>query len=159
MTRIRIMGLCLVAVFAMAAVAAASATAAEPAFYECAKVAAGTGKYAKGCKTETTGKAAAYEIKEGIGKGKEFKGTGKKATLHTPAVGGEVTCTGFKDSGYVNTPTTEDKVVSEFTGCTSLGKKCKSTGETKAGVIKTQSLKGTLGYISAAKHEVGVDLS
>jgi hypothetical protein len=156
MKRIKIMGLCLVAVFAMTAAAAASASAAEPAFYECKKVVGG--KYEKGCKKLGVGKTAAYEIVEGVGKGKAFKGTGKAATLHTPAVGGEVKCTGFKDEGKVATPTTETGVISTFTGCTSLGKKCLSPGQ-KAGTIKTNKLKGELGYISAAEHKAGVDLA
>ena len=39
MRRIQTMGLCLVAVFALAAMAAASASAATPTWYECAKAA------------------------------------------------------------------------------------------------------------------------
>ena len=43
--RFRIVGLCLVAVFAVSAVAVASASAANPEFYNCQKVAATTGEY------------------------------------------------------------------------------------------------------------------
>jgi hypothetical protein len=163
--RLKIMGLCLVAVFAMAAVVSASASAAEPAFYECAKLTAKpfTGKYTdKKCSKEASpgeiaeGKKNKYELQEGIGaKGKAFKGKGGKATLHTPAVGGVVECKSFKDEGHIATPTTENKVVSTFTSCTSLGKKCTSPGA-KAGSIVTKNLAGELGYINKAKKEVGV---
>lgn len=165
--RLKIMGLCLVAVFAMAAVVSASASAAEPAFYECAKLTAKpyTGKYTdKKCSKEATsgeiaeGKKNKYELQEGVGKGKVFKGKGGKATLHTPAVGGVVECKSFKDEGKIATPTTESKVVSTFTSCTSLSKKCTSPGA-KAGSIVTNNLKGELGYINKAKKEVGVLLS
>jgi hypothetical protein len=148
MKRMRILGLCLVAVFALAAAATSSATAATPAFWECAKVAAGAGKYTnKTCSTEGTGKTAKYELKEGIGKAKEFKGSGKTATLHTPALGSEIKCTAFKDEGKLKTSTAEEKVLSTFSGCTTLGKKCASAGE-KAGDIKTFALGGVLGAIS-----------
>jgi hypothetical protein len=150
----RILGLALVAVFALVAISAASASAAEPAFYECAKEAGG--KYAKGCTSE--GGKGGYTLREGIGKKHAFKGKGGAATLHTPAVGGEVKCTAFKDSGELTSPTTEGKVVSTFSGCESLGKKCASPGA-KAGTIVTNPLKGSLGYLNKAKHEVGVDLS
>jgi hypothetical protein len=168
MRRMKMMGLCLVALFALTAVAVSSASAAEPAFYECHKLTAKpyTGKYTdKACSKEATsgekaeGKKNKYELQEGVGaKGKGFKGKGGKATLHTPAVGGEVTCKSFGDSGTVTTPTTEGKVVSEFKTCESLKKKCASPGA-KAGVIKTNSLVGVLGYISKSAKTVGVALS
>jgi hypothetical protein len=157
--RLKIMGLCLVAMFAMAAAVTASASAAEPAFYECKKVAAGTGEFSdKKCSTKATGKTAKYVLQEGVGKGKEFKGKGGKATLHTPAVGGEVTCKSFADKGLIATPTTETKVVSTFKTCESLKKKCLSPGA-KAGTIVTKPLKGVLGYINKGTHSVGVALS
>jgi len=168
MRRMKMMGLCLVALFALTAVAVSSASAAEPAFYECHKLTSKpyTGKYTdKACTKEATaeekaaGKKNKYELQEGTGaKGKGFKGKGGKATLHTPAVGGEVTCKSFGDSGNITTPTTEGKVVSEFKTCESLGKKCSSPAA-KAGLIKTNPLKGVLGYINKSKKEVGVALS
>jgi hypothetical protein len=164
--RLKIMGLCLVAVFALTAAVAASASAAEPAFYECHKLTAKpfTGKFTdKKCTKEATaeekaaGKKNKYELQEGIGKGKQFKGKGGSATLHTPAVGGEVTCKTFGDTGFLTSPTTEGKVISTFSTCTSLGKKCTSAGA-KAGSIVTKSLSGQIGYINKSKKEVGVEL-
>src|ERR1700729_2638030 len=116
--RLKIMGLCLVAMFALTAMVSASASAAEPAFYECAKVAGGKfadkkcssqhagktherelqegirkGKGAdKKCSKPGSGKTAKYELQEGIGKGKggkhAFNVQGGKATPPTPAVTG-----------------------------------------------------------------------
>jgi hypothetical protein len=155
MKRIKIMGLCLVAVFVMSAMASAAASAAEPAWFECKLVAGG--KFEKGCKKEGVGKKAGYGFVEGVGKAKPFKGAGGKATLHTHAVNGEVTCTAFKDSGTVDTPKHEKNVLSIFTGCVSVGKKC-SSPLAKIGEIKTFKLEGGIGYISAAEHRAGTDL-
>lgn len=158
MKRIRILGLCLVAAFALSIVAASSAVAA-PEFFECKKVTGG--KFAdKKCSTPGSGKTAKYELQPGVGKGKVFKGKGGKATLHTPAVGGEVVCGGFKDSGKIATPTTQTGVVSIFTKCVSLGKNCTSPGAgAKKGEIKTKALKGVLGYINKGAGKAGVALS
>jgi hypothetical protein len=153
MKRIRILGLAVLAVFALGAITAAGASAAEPAFYECAKEAGG--KYEKGCGKE--GGKGGYVLREGIGKKHTFKGKGGKATLHTAAVKGEVSCAGFKDEGTLTSPTTENKVVSIFSKCTSLGKNCNSPGQ-KSGTIKTNDLEGELGYISKSGPIVGVDL-
>jgi hypothetical protein len=165
MNRMRIMGLALIAVFVMSGMAVASASAALPEFYECKKVAVKySGVWNKGCLVEGKGnhslKENEYEKVAGIGKAatKLFKGKGGTATLHTPAVGGEVKCKAFKDEGKVTAQKTESGVVSLFTGCISLGKKCTTTGQT-AGTIKTDKLVGAIGYINAAEHRVGVDLS
>jgi hypothetical protein len=165
MKRMSMMGLILAAVFAMSAMAAASASAAYPEFYECKKVTVKfSGIYNKGCviegKHNNELKENEYEKKPGIGKAatKLFKGKGGAATLHTPAVGGEVKCKAFKDEGKLTSQSTENGVISTFTGCISLGKKCTTVGFV-AGTIKTHALKGSIGYINAAEHRVGVDLS
>jgi hypothetical protein len=163
MRRIRIVGLCLVAVFATTAVAASSASAALPELYECAKaVKVGkvyTGKYNdKKCSEKNEAGTGKYELQPGVGKGKVFKGKGKVATLHTPAIGGEVTCKTNKSEGKNSSPTTQSGVVAIFKTCTSLGKKCTSAGA-KVGEIKTNPLGGVFGYISKAPLKVGVDLT
>jgi hypothetical protein len=166
MKRIRILGLCLVAAFSLAIVMASSASAALPEVYECHKLTVKPfkGKFTdKKCTKAATkaeeeaGKTNKYELQPGIGKGKVFKGKGGKATLHTPAVGGEVTCGGFKDEGKLTSPTEQAKVLSIFTKCVSLGKNCSSPAA-KKGEIKTHLLKGTLGYISKTGPKVGVAL-
>jgi hypothetical protein len=146
---------CLLAAVLIAAIAAASAAAVEPAFYECKFIGKGKGNFAKGCKAHKAG--GGYELVEGIGKGKPFKGKGGSATLHTPAVKGEITCSSFKDEGVMSSPTTQRRIVSVFSGCSTLGKKCSSPGQ-KAGVIKTFNLAASIGYISRAEHTVGADL-
>ncbi len=158
MKRMRIMGLCLVAVFALAAVAVSSASAA-PTYYECAKVKGG--KYEdKACsKLAGSEKGEKYELQPGRGKNKAFKGKGKAATLYTPAVGGEVKCGTSKDEGFINASFTgQEKVKVVFGKCTSLGKNCSSPGA-KKGEIKTNPLSGTLGYISKTGPKVGVSLT
>jgi hypothetical protein len=153
MKRMRIMGLCLVAVFALTIVAASSASAA-PTFYECAKVSGGT--FEKGCGKE--GGKGGYALQPGRGKNKAFKGKGGSAVLTTPAVGGEVKCGSSKDEGFVSSSFTgQEKVKVIFGKCTSLGKNCSSAGA-KKGEIKTNPLEGTLGYISKTGPKVGVSL-
>jgi len=182
MRHIRIVGLCLVALFALGAVAAASASAAEPALYECAKAGKETVKYISGGKEKSksvyTGKytekkcatlapagiyraggapEGKYELQEGVGKGKEFKGKGSAADLETPV--GEVRCTTSADTGKFTTPKT-GHMVATFTGCATLGHQCESVGA-KTGEIKTQPLEGEVGYISGGGSKspvVGVDL-
>jgi hypothetical protein len=153
--RFRIALICAVVLPAALAVAAASATAAEPAYFECAKVATGTGKFSdKKCSKAGEGKTGKYELKEGIGKGKPFKGKGTKATLKTPTVGGEVVCGANKNVGHLTSPTHAAGVVVTFSGCTSVGKKCASARQ-KAGTIVTKTLTADLGYIAKSTHKVG----
>jgi hypothetical protein len=165
MKRMRILGLCLVAVFAVGVVSAATASAAEPGWYECAKAPKEgktyLGKYSdKGCtsKVESGGK---YELQPGVGKGKEFKGKGGKAILHNviPGKGDiKVECGSFKDSGKVAAPNIQFNVVSIFSKCKSLGAPCKTPGGKKE-TITTEKLAGTLGYLNKAGKVVGADLS
>jgi len=141
MKRIRIVGLCLVAVFAMAAVAASAAQAA-PTYFTCVKAAKEgktyTGKYtAKGCtnasKVETGGK---YERASAVGV--TMKSKSGTATLSTPDLGGKVVCSKSKGTGKVTGASTDEQLV-EFEKCTSEGKKCTSSGA-KAGDIVTKPL-------------------
>lgn len=151
----------------VAVVVPAGAFASEPALYECAKAVKVGKKYTgrftdKKCSVEaseaqrTEGKENKYELQEGIGKGKEFKGKGAGANLEVVTLGG-VTCTSSADVGYFTGPKAAGKVVVTFKGCELSGHKCENTG--KAGEVKTNSLQGGIGYINKATHEVGVDLS
>ena len=79
MTRIRMIGLCLVAAFALSALVAATASE-GPNWYECAKVTGG--KYEKGCGKE--GGRVGYALQVGLGKGKAYKGKGGEAVC-TPS--------------------------------------------------------------------------
>jgi type 1 fimbria pilin len=164
MKRMRIMGLCLVAIFAMGAVLAVSASAAEPEWAECAKApkvgkTTPTGEFSdKNCSVAAAG--GKYLIKSGIGKGKKFKGTGKTSTLHNKGPFGDnaVKCTSSKDEGEIQAPNIEKNVKVVFKGCTGLAHPCTSAGA-KSGEIKTGPYKGELGYISKPGKVVGVDLN
>jgi hypothetical protein len=147
MTRMRILGLALVAVFAFAAFAAVSASA-NPEWYECAKE-KGIGKLEKGCTKE--GGKGGYTLKPGIGKGKAFKGKGGLAILHNVVPGKgdiKVECQSFKDGGKVANAGgigKEFAVTSTFSKCKSLGAPCSSGA--KKETISTEVLAGNLGWL------------
>jgi hypothetical protein len=160
MRRFKIVGLCLVAVFALSAIASATASAELPEVVQCVKAAkvgkkytghyndkkctskdeAGEGKYELepwnlGSKTEKTGKG---------GKLKKFKG--KSGTAFLEVVGlGPVTCSKGADEGEFTGPKTVGNINVTFTGCELNKIKCESEGA-KVGEIKTTTLKGEIGY-------------
>jgi hypothetical protein len=147
MKRIKIVALCLVAVFAITALAAASASAAKPEFVVCKKEKK-TGKFTKGCvAAEPAGKGAgeretiaeagpqAYKDKNGV----------STLTVYIPGKGivGETVCQKAKGAGaIIGEKTTETTV--EFEKCESAEKTCTSTNTTKKGEIKTELLEGKL---------------
>jgi hypothetical protein len=167
----RYLGLGLVVVFALA-VMAGSASASDPALYECKKLEKNaehkyTGKYTdKKCSDEATAKEIAegkknkYEFQEySKGEaGQEFKGKGSAADLETPVA--EVRCSKSTDAGKFTGPKTGD-ASAIFTSCQVLGDACSSPGA-KAGEIKTNTLAGEVGYIKKAvgmePAVVGIDL-
>jgi len=167
MKRMRILGLALVAVFALAAVAASGASAA-PTWNACVKAEPkNTGKYTdKLCSTESAGgNTGKYNLVAGIGKGKGFKTKGGAAELVVvvPPTGKgpfgkgaelKVQCSSFKGSGSIGMPNTVSKVTDEFKGCTVLGAAPCQSG-TKKGVIKTNSLSGELVDIEGFPTPVG----
>lgn len=169
MRRLGIVGACLAVVAAFGVLSAANAVASEPALYECAKAAKVgkkyTGKYTdKKCsKLATTkeieeGKTNKYELKEGFGKGKVFKGKGKGANLEVVGIGG-IGCSGSTDSGKFTSPKTAGKVVAVFKGCELNGKKCES-GST-VGEVVTNDLDGEVGYLEGKgtkTPKVGADI-
>jgi len=158
MRRIVALGLALVGI-AVVAVSAAGASAAEPAFYECKKLAKNAeGKYEGGFTNKACSEASGthegkYELKEGIGKKHTIKGKSGHAELESSL--GSVSCTSSKSLGQLQTPTHIGEIHVAYKGCTSGGKKCNSTGA-KAGTIETTELQGDLGYLNKAAHEVGV---
>jgi hypothetical protein len=120
MKRIRIMGLCLVAVFAMSALA--SSASAAPVFYS---------------------KAAIGSVVPPV----PFTGTLGAAFLEGSVSKSKITCVGGTATGEATGPTTTKNNVTTFTGCETGGIKCQS-GATE-GVIVTKALEGVLGGISA----------
>jgi hypothetical protein len=152
MRRLRIIGVCSIAALAFAA---ASAWASVPTWTECARapksgktyLGSYTGKTcAEGTKVEAGGK---YELREGVGKGKAFKGKGGKAVLHVKTWLGDSTveCTSSTDSGTPHVPNLETGVSIHYKGCKGLGRKTCTSGE-HAGEIEIEGLKGELRYIS-----------
>lgn len=169
MKRIRMMGLCLVAAFALSAIAVSSASAAPPEFKVCAKLKKSKttkkyeGKYSNKTCSEVNAKGEGeYELESWLaGKKKSFTGKGGAGTLDSylpsnesePWAGGtilgKVTCKSAKVKGEVTGPKNATAIV-EFKTCTSEGKKCKSAGA-PTGTIKTEKLGITLGYIDSGK--------
>jgi hypothetical protein len=152
MKRLVTAGVCCVAVFAFVASTAGSASATVPTWFQCHKAAkngkAYIGSYdGKLCEeaseTEFNGK---YELSQGVGKGKAFKGKGGQAALHVTTSLGDntVQCTSSSDSGTPALPNRETGVVMTYKGCTMLGsKRCNSAGA-RAGEVAIAGLKGEL---------------
>ncbi len=148
MKRIRIVGLCLVAAFAVSAVVSASAFAAAPEFGKC--VAKAGGKYATSACDSEKAKAEKYEWTPGPGAKPGFTSAmkaGLKATLETVKKT-KVVCEGETTKGEVASAAEVGHVVATFTSCTSSGFKCHSEigGKQAEGEIKTVSMHGGLGY-------------
>src|SRR5882762_119878 len=131
MGRLRVIGLCLVAVFAISAVMAGSASAAGPSFGRCLKQTGG--KYENsGCTKEAKEVAKQkFEWTNTLVKNK-FSAKQKEATLATlETVGGtKITCTGESNTGAEYTGLkTVAKIVAFFTGCETSKMPCNSTGK------------------------------
>jgi hypothetical protein len=176
MRHLKIVGSCLVAVFALSAIVSASASATLPEIYQCG-AAAKVGKTyvghytAKTCtaasKVETGGKyefepfslGSSKEKTGKKGKVKPFKGKGGPANLEIVKLGG-VSCASSTDSGEFTSPKTAGDIVVIFKGCKFEGKTCSNTS--KAGEVKTNPLVATVGYLNdknKAAPVVGVRLS
>jgi hypothetical protein len=186
MRHLRMVGLCLVAVFAMTAIAATSASA-LPEFGKCVVQAKHEGKYAnsnctvkaKKVNEKFTGefewvKATSLPNKSFRGEGgagvlnviarfcEGSKGVGSERTAACEAKGWEeaaiaVECTSETAHGEVTGTKEVTNVAVKFKGCKLFGSiPCSNAGVEE---INTHVLKGKLGYINKAKHEVGIDLN
>jgi hypothetical protein len=167
MKRINVLGLCLVAVFALSAVIASAAFATDPEYQICGKAAkngkAYTGKYSdKACSVaEPKGEGKYEREEEAKAKKKAFKGKNegephnnivnvfgeKKGGPTEPAViEGTTTCKSEKVAGETTGPKTTTWKT-EYKGCGAVVAKipteCNTKGE-KNGVIKTDQLSSTL---------------
>jgi hypothetical protein len=123
MKRLRSVAFCSVAVVAMSAVVAASASAALPEF---------GGPFPK-----------------------PFKSKGGTAVIETAGI--KLTCTALTDVGEVLGAKTGEVTV-RLTGCSGDTFPCTSPGAAQ-GEMVTSELTTTLGYINAAKREVGIALA
>jgi hypothetical protein len=164
MKRIKVVGLSLVAVFALSAIASASASAAAPEYQICGKVAknAVTKKYEgkfsnKECTATTT--EGKYELTSWTAAKKTaFKVTNGVSSLlvYIPGIGvaGDTECQKAKGAGNITGPKT-GTLVETFEKCQSSGKVCTSTqAKEKKGDITTQTLDTTL--IASASSATGV---
>lgn len=185
MRHVRMLGLFLVALCAIAAIAATSAMA-LPEWGQC-KAQAG-GKYSdSGCTEKAKKGTGAYEWHKGTAGVAERKfhgegGTGiLNAALRTPPAcedpfkrskeceekyeeeGGtpfalEIECSSESAAGELSSSKDVSNVVVRFHGCTLFGSTpCSNT--TVEGEVLVNPLKGTLGYINKGNKEVGVQLT
>jgi len=147
MKRIRIVALCLVAVFAVGGITASSALAAkQPHFGRCLKkaVAGGAGFTGATC-TTPVGTGAKYEWTSTIVKNKFHSKIKPETSATLETVGGtKITCTEEEGPGEVLNSTEIAKVEPKFNNCASSGLKCKSAGAVE-GEIKTAPLGGVIG--------------
>src|SRR4029077_8469216 len=153
MRRIRIAGLCLVAMVAAGAFAASSAFGIAAEVGRCVKVTPGTGKY--GTNPNCTEKKAKgeYEWQKNAIK-KKFTSAGGEGVLET-ASGTTIKCSTqsavgeYREKGLKPSTKEVQHVVATFKGCELplLAAKCNTVGH-PTGEIVTKELKGPLGYIS-----------
>jgi hypothetical protein len=160
MKRMRIMGICLVAAFALTAIGAGTASA-LPEIGRCVAKAGGKYKDSNCVSKVTTG--GTFE------RVKSAEKTGFTATSGTSFLEGKsglkVVCSAstavgkYDADGSPASIKAVEGVVATFTGCgiPAVGVKCNTKGNGE-GVIKTQILEGNLGYINKAAKEVGQEL-
>jgi hypothetical protein len=156
MKRIRIVGLTLVAAFAIGAMATAGALAAAPEFYHC--ISKTGGKFASGC----TASGSGFE-KEPVATGSKIKFTSKSSEEHfyTPSsIKVKLTCEKGKSEGEITGPKTVKNLIVTFEGCRALNEgsseecEVKSPGPVNNEIITTK-LEDTLGYIKKSEKTVG----
>jgi hypothetical protein len=166
MRRIRIAGLCLVAVFATSLIASSAASAALPEFGRCIKQVAVEKKYAgnysdskctKEVKGEEVAKKGKYKWEAGPGAKPGFTTSGGTATLATKG-GKTVTCTSEKSTGeYLSGDNKHESTTVEFAGCVSNSFKCTTEGKA-SGELVTNPLEGEVGYENKAKKKTALKL-
>jgi len=160
MKRIRIIGLCLVAAFAMSAIASATASAAAPEFGQCLKkaVSGGVGYSDTKCNKKVAS-GALYEWVPGFKAGKNtFTSTGTTATLKTSG-GKTVTCTKEKSTGtYIEgTDNKHEETTVNFSGCKSSGFTCTTVGKA-TGELTTNPLIGEVNFENATHTKTALKL-
>jgi hypothetical protein len=154
MKRFRSLGACSVVAAMLSSVAVASASAEAPEVGRC--VAHAGGKYTNSVCTKTAKgtKVGSFEWESGAIK-KKFTGVGGAATLETVhAV--KVTCKAETSNGEFTSAKAVGNINVVFTGCESLGYKCK-TPTSAEGEIVTNPLAGSLVW-EKFKKKVAIDL-
>jgi hypothetical protein len=162
MKRIRVFGLCLVAAFAMSAVAVSSAVASPPDFGTCVKME--SGGLEKNCaKNHVIGKPE-YGWEPWLMPGFKW-GFSSKLKEGTPTLEGtnlsKITCTAEEGAGKITGEKTVGNVTAKFNGCKTSGLAC-SNGSAEE--INTNELDGELGIEKTVageegkKNKIGLDL-
>ncbi len=149
MRRIRVVGLCFAAVFALSAMVASAAQAGE--YGRCLKSAQVAKKYTggfedKNCQTVNPTGEGKYEWYSGLNRplGGPLKPgyTSKTTKVVLASTYGRLECKSSRDVGEITGPKADVDLIT-FTGCTMGGTKCNSEGQV-AGTIKTSKLDTTL---------------
>jgi hypothetical protein len=170
MSRIRIIMLSLLAVFAVGVVASASASAAAPEFFHCVKQTTKKFTWTESkCVTESATKEGEFEkvaVASGVGKLK-FKSTSEPSYLFANASGSfRIRCETDTDEGEITGPKTVGKVKVIFKKCRGFkgSEECPVKSVSPAGGVEeiiTKELSGELGTVAAAEapdSEVGLAL-
>lgn len=151
--RIRAAFWLLTAVVACAAMASA-ASAAEPAFYECAKLKGGAFGN-KTCSEAAMPGKGKFELAEGIGSKHAF--SSKIETFRMDVGELEITCEKSRLSGEFTSTTSLGNVHIELANCNEG--ECGEKVVHHVGVIEVGPLAGPIGYVSKETHEVAVNLA
>ncbi len=169
MRHVRMLGLCLVAAFAIAAIAAVSASAATPEWGQCFEKTGG--KYSdSNCQTKAKKGSGTFEWRKGPEVAhKKFTGEGGIGILNTlvreetesgptEPIAVFVECKTETAHGEATGKSEVAHVIVKFFGCAGFGViPCTNTGV--EGEVEVEPLKGKLGYINKGKKEVGVVLN
>jgi len=170
MKSMRILGLCLAAVFAISAVAVSSAAASTPEYKTCAKAAkvgkTYTGAYTdKNC-SELNAKGEGKFERVAVKTPDKFKAKAAATTIYlydptTKTLKLKVICTKGKDEGEIFN-STEAKLKITYEGCepleTELKGKCTTAGQA-AGTIVTEPAIEKLAWVNSGETEVGVSVA
>jgi hypothetical protein len=164
MKRIRIMGLCLVAAFAIGAVASATASAVTtipPEIGRCVATGAGSNFTSNKCTTEDVGDGTFSWIPGAVAA--KFTAVGGTGTLESIPSKGKISCKTVSSSGEYTSNKTEFVTATIFTGCENKAAKVKcesskANGNSTVGTIINFPLVGEFGMITKPT-KAGVDLS
>jgi hypothetical protein len=142
---------------ALLAIAACSASAAQPTWWACMKAEPkNTGHYADRACSSAVESGGKYELRPGVGKAKPFKSErpGGQSVMHVviPGLGElKVECGELKVKGRAAAPNLERGVTFSFSKCKALGGPCSS--------FTTSPLAGELGWLNKEEGVVGIELA
>jgi hypothetical protein len=167
MTRIGRGAIAWLGAFAIFGALAASAWGTTPTWYECGKAEKVGHSYIGNYTTKTCEASSEvvnggkYELRQGIGKGKPFKGKGHTTTLQVSSTLGSVavTCGSIAEIGTPALPNLERGVAFTFKKCKANGTKNCTTAGAHAGEVTISGLRGELSELEeSAGAAVGLKL-